>query len=197
MHIPRNIHKIIELLIINCYIGKREKVRFHYQCKHRHCTACTQTMAENNGKSMETPALKATIPEKLGKCFLYFPSHCNVFVHFRGHHCKGTPPEKMRNCRRAKGLAELWWPAWAQSQSHRQPHWRVMLQGKKTFIITYTGCPENYSWLFNIWKKLCKSSQQDLLKLVARGYRERYPDDRKGPNCQNSLEWTLVSRFRT
>lgn len=60
-------------------------------------------MAENNGKSMETPALKATIPEKLGKCFLYFPSHCNVFVHFRGHHCKGTPPEKMRNCRRAKG----------------------------------------------------------------------------------------------
>lgn len=103
MHIPRNIHKIIELLIVNCYIGKREKVRFHYQCKHRHCTACTQTMAENNGKSMETPALKATIPEKLGKCFLYFPSHCNVFVHFRGHHCKGTPPEKMRNCRRAKG----------------------------------------------------------------------------------------------
>lgn len=133
-------------------------------------------MAENNGKSMEIPALRVTIPEKLGKCFLYFPSHCNVFVHFCGHHCKGTPPEKMRNynqvrqvCRRAKGSGRavvtglstgtVTQTAWLKSHAPR----------KKTFIFTYARCPENYSWQFNIWKKLCKSSQQDLLKLVARG----------------------------
>lgn len=126
-------------------------------------------MAENNGKSMEIPALKATIPEKLRKRFLYFPSHCKVFVHFRGHHCEGTPPEKTRNCSRAKGSGRAMVTGLSTGAVTHTASLKSHAPRKKTFIFTYAGCPENYSWQFNIWKKLCKSSQQDLLKLVARG----------------------------
>lgn len=159
---------------------------------------CTQTMAENNGKSMETPALKATIPEKLGKCFLYFPSQCNVFVHLRGHHCKGTPPEKMRNCnqvrqvcRRAKGSGRAVMTGLSTEQSHKQPHWRVMLQGKKYSSLHKQGAQKiiHDSSIFG------KSFARVVNRIFWNSWLERtpwkVPYDRKGPNCQNSLEWTL------
>lgn len=112
---------------------------------------------------------------------------------------EGETVTKERKCvQQPKGLAQLWWQNWTEQQSHKEPHWRVTLQGK-IFILRQAGNRVNYSWLYSSWKKVCKGSKQDLLKQT-HGLKEQLSKSilviEKVEISKTHLNWLLNSHVK-
>lgn len=153
-------------------------------------------MCSEQQKKHGDPCSRGHNSQDTGRVLLIFlPSA--AFCSRQQPHCKGSEVEKtqsahtrgQRKCNHIEQYVELprVWPSCNDRTGHSNSHTAASMKShvpRKIFIFRQQDV--NYSCQFNIWKKLCKGSKQDLLKsMTQRNNHKKYCGYRKS---RNSLE---------